>query len=117
MDFTPSPQVSELRERVLDFIDAEVYPAERNVMEALDEEVAPGVPYPEILVGIREKAKGEGLWNLFMPDERFGPGLNNWEYGLLCEEMGRSPVAALDGLQLRRSGHRQHGDPRRARDR
>ncbi len=94
MDFTPSPQVSELRERVLDFMDAEVYPVEREAMEALDEEVAPGVPYPEILVGIREKAKGEGLWNLFMPDERFGPGLSNWEYGLLCEEMGRSPVAA-----------------------
>ncbi len=29
-----------------------------------------------------------------MPDERFGPGLTNWEYGLLCEEMGRSPAAA-----------------------
>jgi len=29
-----------------------------------------------------------------MPDERFGPGLKNWEYGLLCEEMGRSPIAA-----------------------
>ena len=29
-----------------------------------------------------------------MPDERFGPGLANWEYGLLCEEMGRSPIAA-----------------------
>ena len=40
------------------------------------------------------KARGEGLWNLFMPDERFGPGLKNWEYGLLCEEMGRSPIAA-----------------------
>ena len=93
MDFTPSPQVSELRERVLDFMDAEIYPVEREAMEALDEEVGPGVPYPEILVGIREKAKTEGLWNLFMPDERFGPGLSNWEYGLLCEEMGRSPVA------------------------
>ena len=55
---------------------------------------APGVPYPKILVEIREKAKAEGLWNLFMPDERFGPGLTNWEYGLLCEEMGRSPAAA-----------------------
>jgi acyl-CoA dehydrogenase len=94
MDFTPSPQVSELRERVLDFMDREVYPVEREAMEALDAEVAPGVPYPQLLVEIREKAKGEGLWNLFMPDERFGPGLSNWEYGLLCEEMGRSPVAA-----------------------
>jgi acyl-CoA dehydrogenase len=94
MDFTPSPQVATLRERVLDFMDAEVYPVEREIMEALDEEVGPGVPYPKILVEIREKAKGEGLWNLFMPDERFGPGLANWEYGLLCEEMGRSPMAA-----------------------
>ena len=63
-------------------------------MEALDAEVAPGVPYPQNLVAVREKAKSEGLWNLFMPDERFGPGLKNWEYGLLCEEMGRSPMAA-----------------------
>jgi acyl-CoA dehydrogenase len=94
MDFTPSPEVAQLRERVLDFMDAEVYPQEREIMEALDEEVASGVPYPNRLVEVREKAKGEGLWNLFMPDERFGPGLKNWEYGLLCEEMGRSPMAA-----------------------
>jgi acyl-CoA dehydrogenase len=94
MDFNPSPEVAALRERVLDFMDAEVYPVEREIMEALDDEVGPGVPYPKILVEIREKAKTEGLWNLFMPDERFGPGLTNWEYGLLCEEMGRSPMAA-----------------------
>jgi acyl-CoA dehydrogenase len=94
MDFTPSPEVASLRERVLDFMDAEIYPVERELMEALDDEVGPGTAYPRALVEIREKAKGEGLWNLFMPDERFGPGLKNWEYGLLCEEMGRSPVAA-----------------------
>ena len=94
MDFNPSPEVAGLRERVLDFMDAEIYPREREIMEALDAEVAPGVPYPANLTAVREKAKGEGLWNLFMPDERFGPGLKNWEYGLLCEEMGRSPMAA-----------------------
>jgi acyl-CoA dehydrogenase len=94
MDFKPSPEVAELRERVLDFMDEEIYPQERELMEALDAEVSPGVPYPENLTAVREKAKGEGLWNLFMPDERFGPGLKNWEYGLLCEEMGRSPMAA-----------------------
>jgi len=94
MDFTPSPEVAELRERVLDFMDAEIYPQERELMEALDEEVGPGVPYPANLTAVREKARAAGLWNLFMPDERFGPGLRNWEYGLLCEEMGRSPMAA-----------------------
>ncbi|HEV2856823.1 MAG TPA: acyl-CoA dehydrogenase family protein [Solirubrobacterales bacterium] len=94
MDFNPSPEVAQLRERVLDFMDAEVYPQEREIMEALDAEVGAGVPYPQNLTAVREKAKAEGLWNLFMPDERFGPGLTNWEYGLLCEEMGRSPMAA-----------------------
>jgi acyl-CoA dehydrogenase len=94
MDFNPSPEVAQLRERVLDFMDAEIYPQEREIMEALDEEVGAGVPYPQNLAAVREKARGEGLWNLFMPDERFGPGLTNWEYGLLCEEMGRSPMAA-----------------------
>jgi acyl-CoA dehydrogenase len=94
MDFIPSPEVATLRERVLDFMDAEIYPREREIMEALDEEVGPGVPYPSNLVAVREKARSDGLWNLFMPDERFGPGLTNWEYGLLCEEMGRSPAAA-----------------------
>jgi len=94
MDFNPSPEVASLRERVLDFMDEQIYPQERELMEALDAEVKPGVPYPESLVTVREQAKGEGLWNLFMPDERFGPGLKNWEYGLLCEEMGRSPMAA-----------------------
>jgi acyl-CoA dehydrogenase len=94
MDFNPSPEVAELRERVLDFMDAEIYPQERELMEALDAEVGTGVPYPQNLVAVREKARNDGLWNLFMPDERFGPGLKNWEYGLLCEEMGRSPMAA-----------------------
>ena len=28
------------------------------------------------------------------PTSATGPGLTNWEYGLLCEEMGRSPAAA-----------------------
>jgi acyl-CoA dehydrogenase len=94
VDFKPSPEVETLRERILDFMDENVYPQEREIMEGLDAEVASGVPYPKVLVDIREKAKSEGLWNLFMPDERFGPGLSNWEYGLLCEEMGRSPAAA-----------------------
>ena len=94
MDFEPTPEVAALRERILDFMDAEIYPAERELTVALDEEVGPGVPYPANLTAVRDKARADGLWNLFMPDERFGPGLKNWEYGLLCEEMGRSPMAA-----------------------
>ena len=94
MDFNPSPEVESLRERIEAFMDEHCYPVEAEVIKAIDDEVKPGVPYPEILVEIRAKAKEEGLWNLFLPGEEFGAGLTNWEYGILCEQMGRSPIVA-----------------------
>src|SRR5437588_408452 len=94
MDFSPSPRVEELRERVDGFLDEHVYPVEFEALKALDEEVKPGVPYPRILVELRERAKAEGLWNLFLPGEE-GAGLTNWEYGMLCESMGRSLVTPM----------------------
>ena len=96
MDFELSPRVTELRDRVREFIAAHVYPVEAEALTALDDEVTveSGTAYPEILVEIRERARSEGLWNLFMPDSEHGVGLSNWEYGVLCEEMGRSPAIA-----------------------
>ncbi len=88
------PTVTELRDRIRSFMEENLYPVEAEAMQALDDEVEAGVPYPEILVEIRAKAREEGLWNLFMPNEEHGAGLTNWEYGLLCEEMGRSPALA-----------------------
>ncbi len=91
MDFTFSPKVEDYRRRISQFMDLYVYPAEKTVEEFYrpqrhDE--------PAILKEIRAKAKGEGLWNLFLPDKRHGPGLNNHEYAPLCELMGRSPIGA-----------------------
>lgn len=94
MDFKPTPRVEELLERVRTFMDERIYPVEAEAMRALDEEVRPGVAYPDLILELRSEARKQGLWNLFMPDERYGPGLENWEYALLCEEMGRSPVVA-----------------------
>jgi acyl-CoA dehydrogenase len=94
MDFEIGGRADELRGRIRAFMDEHVYPVELEAMEALDAEVGPGKPYPEVLVEIRARAREEGLWNLFMPDERYGAGLGNWEYGVLCEEMGRSPAVA-----------------------
>ncbi len=94
MDFKPSPAVESLLERIEAFMDEHVYPNEAEVLRALDDEVKPGVPYPQILIEMRAKAREEGLWNLFIADEEHGAGLTNWEYGMLCEQMGRSPVAA-----------------------
>ena len=94
MDFSYSPRLTELLERVREFMDEHVYPVEAEAAAAIDAEVRPGVAYPEIVVELREKAKEAGLWNLFLPGEEHGPGLTNWEYGVLCEEMGRSPFVA-----------------------
>src|ERR687893_2166363 len=95
MDFRPSPAVESLTERIEAFMDEHIYPVEGEIHAAIDAEVKPGVPYPEILVEIRGRAREQGLWNLFLPDAEHGPGLANWEYGMLCEEMGRSPISAF----------------------
>ena len=95
MDFAPSHRVASLLGRLREFIEEHVDPLENEALEALDREVAPGVPYPQILVELRKRARAEGLWNLFLPDEHLGPGLANWEYGMLCELMGRSAVAPM----------------------
>jgi len=97
MDFNPTPQVETLLERIKEFNEEHIFPVEMDLLRALDEEVTVQTPraYPDSLVELRERAKSEGLWNLFMPDERYGTGLTNWEYGMLCEEMGRSFVAPM----------------------
>jgi acyl-CoA dehydrogenase len=109
VDFDLTPRVSELRDRIRAFMDEHVYPNEAEALRALDEEVTvdSGKAYPDVLVEIRERAQAEGLWNLFLPEstpsassasrpgpEGYGVGLTNWEYGVLCEEMGRSPAVA-----------------------
>jgi len=94
VDFDLSPRCQELLERIRAFQGEHVYPVEMEALAALDEEVRPGVAYPQVILELRERAKAEGLWNLFLPDEELGAGLTNWEYGVLCEEMGRSPAIA-----------------------
>jgi len=92
MDFEPSPKVRELRGRIAEFMDRYIHPAEPEISAQADM-IRPGVPYPPALVPLRKRAKAEGLWNLFLPDEHYGAGLKNWEYGILCELMGRSLAA------------------------
>src|SRR3989304_8322655 len=93
MDFTLSPKVEDPRRGVTAFMDEHVYPAEKLAEEQIH---ASGDPHREapIVTEIRKKAKAQGLWNMFMPDERHGMGLKNWEYAPLGEIMGRSPLGA-----------------------
>jgi len=92
MDFELSPTVRELKTRIAAFMERHIYPAEAEIL-AQSDDIRPGVPYPPALLPIRQRAKAEGLWNLFLPDKEYGAGLTNWEYGVLCELMGRSFAA------------------------
>ncbi len=92
MDFSLTPKVEELRNRVIAFMDEHVYPNEKVAAEQVhasgDEHLE-----PPIVKELKRKAKAQGLWNLFLPDHEYGAGLKNWEYATLCEIMGRSYIA------------------------
>jgi acyl-CoA dehydrogenase len=90
--FEPSARSQELRERLLAFVDAHIYP---NEARWRDEVRQRRWQVPSIVEELKTQARAEGLWNLFLPDSpttagRHGAGLSNLEYAPLCEIMGRS---------------------------
>ena len=48
---------------------------------------------PPILEELKAEAKEIGLWNLFLPDEQYGAGLDNRDYAPVAEITGRSFLA------------------------
>jgi acyl-CoA dehydrogenase len=118
MNFDTSDRCKALLERLQAFMAEHVYPNESEVADALDREVDRDTPFPARLVELRARARVDGLWNLFLPKDRFGsPGLTNVEYGVLCEEMGRSSLVApyVFNCQAPDSGNMEilaeHGTP------
>jgi len=97
MEFTYSERVEDLRGRLLAFMDSHVYPAEANYRDQI---IAAGDPYfhPPVLEELKTEARARGLWNLFLPDKRWGAGLSNMEYAPLAEITGRSPSIAPEAL-------------------
>ena len=91
MDFSLNPKTEDLKKRVTAFMDQYVYPAEKEVMSPARADSHEEHP---VMKEIRKKAKADKLWNLFLPDEKYGAGLKNYEYAPLCEIMGRSPLGA-----------------------
>ena len=86
MTFEFSDKVKELQKRLKRFMDEYIYTNERR----FEEEAAGDRWKPtKIIEGLKPKARAEGLWNLFLPDDAQGAGLTNLEYAPLCEIMGR----------------------------
>ena len=86
--FEPSAKSRELRERLVKFCDQHIYPNEKVFHEQIERA---RWQVPAIVEDLKEKARAEGLWNLFLPHSDKGAGLTNLEYAPLCEVMGRSP--------------------------
>ena len=91
MDFTYSPKVEALRERLLAFMETVVYPNERTYFDQVAS-AANRWESPPVMAEMQTQARAAELWNLCLPDQR-GAGLTNLEYAPLCEIMGRSLVA------------------------
>ncbi|WP_281017561.1 MULTISPECIES: acyl-CoA dehydrogenase family protein [unclassified Minwuia] len=87
MNFEFPEKVMQLSARVSAFMDEHVYPLEHEYDRHVAE--AGGWTTPPVLDDLKERAKEAGLWNLFMPDARYGAGLTNLEYAPLAEIMGR----------------------------
>uniref|UniRef100_A0A4X1U0Q9 Acyl-CoA dehydrogenase family member 10 n=1 Tax=Sus scrofa TaxID=9823 RepID=A0A4X1U0Q9_PIG len=91
-----SPPVREVYQRLKQFIERHVYPAEPE-LQSHQASAERWTPSP-LVEDLKEKAKAEGLWNLFLPIEtdperKYGAGLTNVEYAHLCELMGTSLYA------------------------
>jgi len=98
MDFSLGPAETEWRDKVRAFMDEQVRP--RIPDYAAQQREGDRWKVLPLVEELKAKAKGDGLWNLFMPpshgpepvDATFkfdGPGLTNLQYAFCAEEMGR----------------------------
>ncbi len=99
MNLEPSDRGKELRDRLHEFMDSHVYPAEPVYREQM---AASGDPHfhPPIVEELKTAARERGLWNLFLPHrtEWTPDPLSNLDYAYLAEITGRSSALAPEAL-------------------
>ena len=93
MNFNPSEKSQAYLKKLQAFMNTNVYPFEREWMEFNKENNPNGnwstwKEHPK-LDKLKNEAREQGLWNLFLPDEQMGQGLSVLDYAPLAEEMGR----------------------------
>ena len=100
MDFRHSERSIELQEQVKTFLDDFVYPAEHVFEQQAAANRAAGTPFrtPGVLAGLKDEARGRGLWNLFLPNDHGGAGLSVLDYAPIAELSGRSAAIAPEAM-------------------
>lgn len=94
MDFEHSDRAKPLMAQVQRFVDERVVPNH----DTYHEQLVGGPDWtqwkvPPIVEELKAEAKALGLWNLFLPDEEHGAGLDNRDYAPIAEITGRSFLA------------------------
>jgi acyl-CoA dehydrogenase len=95
MDFSYSPKVEALREKLTSFMDRFVYPGEAVYEQQMAEAGDPHF-HPPVIEDLKKEARSQGLWNLFLPSAE--TGLTVSEYAPLAEITGRSPELAPEAF-------------------
>jgi len=88
---TKSHQMEALQEKLINFMQEEVYPNEVLYEQQLNDAESRWT-IPPIIEELKAKARQEGLWNLFIGEEGYDTKLSNYEYAHLCEIMGGSLI-------------------------
>jgi acyl-CoA dehydrogenase len=91
MEFAITEEARIVEDQVLRMLNEDIIPNERRYVE--EARTTPNGEDPPVMKELRAKAKSLGLWNLFLPDDQWGPGLSNHDYSVLCEHTGRCAIA------------------------
>ena len=85
IDFEIPEETRAIRNKVRQFVREECHPAERFAPDNFD----------SVLAELRQKARGQGLWCPFIPEEYGGMGLRPLANALVQMELGESFLGAL----------------------
>src|SRR6185436_654431 len=91
MEFAPSVRSEQLARALDAFVEQRVLPREADYRAAL---AAEPWQVPAVVDELKSQARSAGLWNLFLPDPRYGAGRTNVDYAPLAERMGRAQPLA-----------------------
>ncbi len=86
IDFEIPPETRAIREKVRQFVQNECIPAEKE-LETRE--------FEDVLWELRDKARAQGLWCPFIPEEYGGMGLRPLANALVQMELGESMLGAL----------------------
>jgi len=95
-----SPLISERAKRTLDlvekFVNEDCIPADDVAEAQIGEGKQRWNTVPAVMADLKLKAKGLGLWNMFLAKGHYkeGAGFTNLEYSFMCEQFGRSRTAS-----------------------